>query len=238
MSINRQFIIIFLLLVATILFFQYTNVDIVLQNYFYNFDTHKWLIDRNEPILKFIFYNGIKKLLIIFGISILFSLIFFRKKRIIQKYKKGLILVVFAAILIPTIVGALKATTNTPCPKNIEHFGGVYPDIKVLDSYPKTFKQKGKIKCWPAGHASGGFALFSLFFLFKTEKNRKRALAIAMIVGWSMSFYKMFIGDHFLSHSIITMEIAWLVVLILEKWLTNFFRKRAKNHKYNYYLQD
>jgi membrane-associated PAP2 superfamily phosphatase len=144
--------------------------------------------------------------------------------------------VVFAAILIPVVVGSLKATTNTPCPKNIEHFGGVYPDIKVLDSYPKTFQQKGKIKCWPAGHASGGFALLSLFFLFKSAKNRKKALVFAMVVGWSMSLYKMFIGDHFLSHSIITMEIAWLIVLILEKYLINFFSKRAKNKKYDYYL--
>lgn len=236
MSLNRQIYLTIFALIITILFFEFTNVDIWLQNYFYNFETHKWLIDRNEPILKFIFYNGIKKLLIIFAVLILLSLIFFRKKRIIQEYKKGLILVVLAAILIPVIVGGLKATTNTPCPKNIEHFGGVYPDIKVLDSYPKDFHQKKNIKCWPAGHASGGFALFSLFFLFKSRKNRKRALLLAMTAGWSMSLYKMFIGDHFLSHSIITMEIAWLIVLILEKYLTRIFRKRSKNQNYDYYL--
>ena len=236
MSINRYIILTIFSIIATILLFEYTNIDTTLQNYFYNFGTHKWLIDRNEPILKFIFYNGIKKLLIIFAVLMLVSLIFFRKKRVIQEYKKGLILVVLSAILIPVIVGGLKATTNTPCPKNTEHFGGVYPDIKVLDSYPKSFKQNKKIKCWPAGHASGGFALFSLFFLFKSSKNRKRALALAMFVGWSMSLYKMFIGDHFLSHSLVTMELAWLIVLILEKYLTSIFRKRSKNKNYNYYL--
>ncbi len=236
MSINKYIVFTIIILFITIVFFQYTNVDIWLQNYFYNFETHKWLVDRNEPISKFIFYNGIKKLLIIFAVCVLFALIFFRKKRVIQEYKKGLILVVLSAILIPVIVGGLKATTNTPCPKNIEHFGGVYPDIKVLDSYPKNFHQKKNIKCWPAGHASGGFALLSLFFLFKSRKNRKRALVLAMTVGWSMSLYKMFIGDHFLSHSIITMEIAWLIVLILEKYLTRIFRKRSKNQNYDYYL--
>ncbi len=236
MSINKYIIITIITIIITILLFEYTNIDIALQNYFYDFQTHKWLIDRNEPVLKFIFYNGIKKLLIIFAVCILFSLIFFRKKRVVQEYKKGLILVVLSAILIPVIVGSLKATTNTPCPKNIEHFGGVYPDIKVLDSYPKDFKQKKKIKCWPAGHASGGFALFSLFFLFKSRKNRKRALALAMFVGWSMALYKMFIGDHFLSHTLVTMELAWLIVLILEKYLTRIFRKRSKNKDYDYYL--
>ncbi len=236
MQLNRQIWITVFALFATILFFEFTNVDIWLQNYFYDFQTHKWLIDRNEPVLKFIFYNGIKKALIIFAVTILLALIFFRKKRVIKEYQKGLVLVVLSAILIPLVVGSLKATTNTPCPKNIEHFGGKYPDIKVLDSYPKDFKQNKKIKCWPAGHASGGFALLSLFFLFKSKKNRKKALVVALVVGWCMSLYKMFIGDHFLSHSIITMEIAWLIVLLLEKYLTNFFIKRAKNHKYDYYL--
>ncbi len=219
MQINRQIFLTITALVITLLFFEYTNTDIALQNYFYDFNTHTWLIDRNEPILKFIFYKGIKNLLIIFAVCILFSLIFLRKKKIIKEYQKGLILIVLAAIFIPLTIGALKSATNTPCPKNIEHFGGTYPDIKVLDTYPKDFKQKKRIKCWPAGHASGGFALFSLFFLFKDKKNRKKALAIALAVGWSMSLYKMFIGDHFLSHSLVTMEIAWLIVLLLEKYL-------------------
>ena len=226
MQINRQIFLTIITLVITILFFEYTNTDIALQRYFYDFNTHTWLINRDEPVLKFIFYNGIKKLLIIFAVCILFSLIFFRKKKIIKEYQKGLILIVLAAIFVPLTIGALKKATNTPCPKNIEYFGGTYPDIKVLDTYPKSFKQKKRIKCWPAGHASGGFALFSLFFLFKNRKNRKKALVAALVVGWSMSLYKMFIGDHFLSHSIVTMEIAWLIVLLLEKYLNSFFQKK------------
>ena len=95
-------------------------------------------------------------------------IIFFRKKTLIQEYKKGLIIVLLSAVFIPLIIGSLKAITNTPCPCNIVNFNGVYPDIKVFDSYPKDFIQESKIKCWPAGHASMGFSLMALFFLFKT----------------------------------------------------------------------
>ncbi|WP_458701443.1 phosphatase PAP2 family protein [Sulfurospirillum sp. 1307] len=214
---NKQIIITSILLFFVIALFEFTNLDFVVQNYFYNFETHTWLLDRNEPILKFIFYDGIKKLLIVIAVLILFSLIFFRKKKLIKEYKKGLIIIVLSAIFVPVVVGGLKAISNTPCPKNIEYYHGKYPNVKVFDSYPKDFKQNGKIKCWPAGHASGGFALLSLFFLFKTSKNRKIALTGAMVVGWSMGLYKMFIGDHFLSHTIITMLIAWLIVLIIAK---------------------
>jgi len=76
-----------------------------------------------------------------------------------------------------------------------------------------------KIKCWPAGHASGGFALLSLFFLFKSRKNKKIAIITALSVGWAMGLYKMVIGDHFLSHTIITMMLAWLIVLIIAKFV-------------------
>lgn len=214
---KKQFTITFVLLIFTILFFEYTNVDIWVENIFYNFSTHTWLIDRNEKILKFIFYDGIKKLLIAIAVFMLFALILFRKRRIIKEYKKGLIVVVLSAIFVPVVAGGLKAVTNTPCPKNTVIYGGVYPEVKVLDSYPKNFHQKGKIKCWPAGHASGGFALLSLFFLFKTPRNKKRAIALAMVVGWSMGLYKMMIGDHYLSHTIVTMLLAWLIILVIAR---------------------
>ena len=120
-------------------------------------------------------------------------------------------------IIIPLCIGSLKAVTNTPCPKNIEFFGGNYPNIQLFDSYPQDFIQESNIKCWPAGHASGGFALMSLFFLFKKRKNKIAALLGAIVIGWSMGTYKMLIGDHFLSHTIVTMIISWLIIVILVK---------------------
>lgn len=214
---KREFFITFLLLVATILFFEFTNVDVWVENLFFNFKTHTWMVDRDNQILKVIFYTGIKKVLIVFAVSLLFALIFFRKKRVIKEYKKGIIIVVLSAIFVPVTVGALKAVTNTPCPKNTNIYGGVYPEVKVLESYPKTWHKRKNIKCWPAGHASGGFALLSLFFLFKSKKNRKRAIALGMSVGWAMGLYKMFIGDHYLSHTIVTMLLAWLIILVIAK---------------------
>jgi membrane-associated PAP2 superfamily phosphatase len=155
---------------------------------------------------------------------ILFTLIFLRKNSIVLKYEKGLIIVLLAAILIPSVVGLLKAFTNTPCPCNIVHFNGIYPDIKVFDSYPKDFIQISKIKCWPAGHASGGFALMALFFLFKTPINQRIGLVGGLVIGWSMGTYKMLLGDHFLSHTIITMLMAWLIILLIVKSVEKFER--------------
>lgn len=223
-NLNKHIIITAILLIAVIALFQFTNLDIFVQSFFYNFDTKNWMIDKSEPILKFFFYDGIKNSLILFAVAILFSLLFLRKKNFVQEYKKGLIIVLLSAIFVPVLIGSLKAVTNTPCPCNIIYFNGTYPDKKVFDSYPKDFVQKSKVKCWPAGHASGGFALMALFFLFKTAKNQKRALIGALIIAWSMGIYKMLLGDHFLSHTIITMLMAWFIILIIVK-LTQFKQK-------------
>ena len=216
---NKQIVITAFLLIAVIALFQFSNLDIFVQSFFYNFDKKNWLIDKDEPILKFFFYDGIKNLLLLFGVAILLSLIFFRKNSLVQEYKKGLIIVLLSAIFVPVIIGSLKAITNTPCPCNIVYFNGTYPEKKVFDSYPKDFVQKSKVKCWPAGHASGGFALMALFFLFKTPKNQKRALVAALIIAWSMGTYKMLLGDHFISHTVITMLMAWLIILIIVKFV-------------------
>ena len=216
-NLNKHILITAILLISVIAIFQFTDLDIFIQSFFYNFDTKNWLIDKDEPILKFFFYDGIKNLLILFAVNILIFLIFLRKKELIQEYKKGLIIVLLSAIFVPVIIGSLKAISNTPCPCNIVNFNGTYPETKVFDSYPKDFIQTSKAKCWPAGHASGGFALMALFFLFKTPKNQKRALVVALVIAWSMGLYKMLLGDHFLSHTIITMIMAWLIILIIVK---------------------
>ena len=222
MSLNKQLLATLFLLISTILFFTFSNVDIVIQDLFFDRTTAHWILGHDDEPYKFIFYDGIKKLLILVAVSFLFSLIFFRKKEFIKRYKKGILVVIFSAILVPLIVGALKKETNMPCPKNEIHYGGIYPKTAIWEAYPKEFKAS-KIRCWPAGHASGGFALLSLFFLFKSRQNRVKALVFALTVGWSMGIYKMLIGDHFLSHTIITMLLAWLIVLLVQKVI--FFKR-------------
>ncbi len=204
-------------LIAVIIFFEFTSLDLYVENYFYQMNTHTWILNRNDAFTKFIFYIEIKKILIFFAIATLFSLIFFRKNEFIKKHKKGLMIFLLSSMVVPLAIGSLKYITDTPCPKNLKYYGGTYPDVKVLESYPKDFIHKNRVKCWPAGHASGGFALMALFFLFNKRKNKIIALGFGLFIGWSMGLYKMLIGDHFLSHTIVTMLLAWLIILIIAK---------------------
>ena len=218
MNINRQIIFTALLLIVTIYFFGTTEFDISLQDYFYNFNTHSWILPNNT-VYKTILYTAIKNVLIIFAVSMLFCLIGCWKKEWMKSYKKGFVIVILAAIFVPATANLLKKETNMPCPKNEIHYGGLYPRTAVWQSYDLEYQKKPRIRCWPAGHASGGFALMSLFFLFRKRKNRYLALFGGVAIGWLMGGYKMLIGDHFLSHTVITMVLAWLIILIIARFV-------------------
>lgn len=217
-----------LLLGGAILFFGLSGADIGIQRHFYNVQTHQWIVDSNNAILKFIFYDGIKRLLIIIGIVVLFGLIIGWKKPWIKTYRRGLIIVVLSSIIVPLMVGSLKSVTNIPCPKSLDIFDGTYPHTCVWEKYPTKFCHLEKQKCWPAGHASGGFALMALVFLFRTPKAKIAALSIALVTGWSMGTYKMLIGDHFFSHSVITMIVAWLLILLIVRGVDSVFNRTIK----------
>ena len=226
-SSTKQLVITTFLLIFVIVIFEFTSLDIFVQNFFFDVESKTWLINKKEPTLKFFLYDGLKVLLILFALSILLSLIFLRRNTFVKDYKKGLVIVLLSAIFVPLFIGSLKAITNTPCPCNLKTYGGKLPDIKLFDSYPKDFIQNKKAKCWPAGHASGGFALMALFFLFKSNKNKKIAIIAALIIAWSMGTYKMLLGDHFLSHTIITMLIAWIIILIIEKLIDKITKDKT-----------
>ena len=215
MKIKQQIILTFVILLISILFFGWSTFDLRIQDYFFDPLTHSWLLDRDLEPYHFIFYTGIKKLLILIAVGFLIALLFFRKTAWVQNYKKGILIVILSAIFVPVAVGALKKTTNIPCPKDEIHYGGTYPRTAVWRSYPPKYATKKHIACWPAGHASGGFALMSLFFLFKRRRNKYIALFGALLIGWSMGSYKMIIGDHFFSHTWITMIMAWLIILLV-----------------------
>jgi len=224
MHIDKQIRTTFVVLAAVILFFGLSDIDIYLQDQFYNFQTHKWILDESLQPWRFIFYDGIKRALLIVGTIFIITYLYASLKGKLKSYQKGLLIVVLSSILVPTVVGGLKKTTNMPCPHAEIRYNGEMPRTAVWECYTPEYANKKQRACWPAGHASAGFALLSLYFLFHSKRNKTLSLIAAMVVGWSMGIYKMVVGDHFLSHTIITMILAWLIILIIVKFVNKIPR--------------
>lgn len=201
-------------LVVAVLIFEFLPIDGMVQPWFYNANTHTWLVDRNDPVLDLMFYSGIKKIFVTSILFLLFSLVFLRRFSWVKDNTKGLLIVVLSSIIVPLTVGALKDTTNMPCPNQLVEYDGPYPHIGLFEQLTEQ-QQRPVTRCYPAGHASGGFSLLALLFLVTASRSKKIILALVMTLGWSTATYKMAIGDHFLGHSVVTMILAWLIILMI-----------------------
>lgn len=221
-NLSKHIVITLAVLLLSLFVFELFPIDIAIQDHLYVFQEERWILDRDDELTRLLFYDGIKKVFIAFTITTLISLFFIKRVPVLKIYQQGIIILLISCISIPLLVGGLKALTNTPCPKNIGHYGGDYPYVSVFSRYPENFHKTKKVKCYPAGHASGGFALLSLFFLFRKRRNRLAALGFALLIGWTIGIYKMLIGDHFFSHTFITMLLAWLAILVVVRFVRGF----------------
>ena len=215
MNPRRQLFVTGLFLLLSFAWFELTPTDLWLQALLYDASRQAWVWSNKEPVTRFLLYDGAKGLLVLFALGLMISLAFCRRWPRLTSHCRGIRIVVLSLILVPLIVAGLKTATNVACPRSLVLFGGELPYIKVLEKYPAGARPKSIQRCFPASHASGGFALMSLMFLFRTSRGRRLALASGVMIGWIIGGYKMAIGDHFFSHTLTSMLLAWFVINLI-----------------------
>ena len=72
-------------------------------------------------------------------------------------------------------------------------------------THPEAVRPPGH--CFPAGHASGGFALLALGWLSDRRAWRIAGTGTGLAAGSVMAAYQMAKGAHFLSHSLATLAL-------------------------------
>jgi len=227
-----------LALIFSTLLFEVTSLDVVFQEFFYSRSTSSWLIGEDNKILHLIFYTSARILYISSVLFMLFTLVFLRKFHWVNDNNQGLIIVVVSCFLIPLIITMIKNQSHIACPDELFIFNGDFMhtglfEIKNMNTFTNFIISPSSNRyfpgCFPAGHASGGFSLLSLLFLFKSTLSRKIVLYSVMTFAWSISFYKIAIGDHFLSHTLTTMFLAWLGILMIVAVVKYLSRLKYEN---------
>ena len=209
------------LLIIVFFFFEKTNVDLGVQDFFYDFTRQSWLVNAKATVPRMIFYNAPKVVIIITAVIALF-LCALRSKyrfRLLKTVVRRCDLIVLIATLAvaPSLISVCKAKSNVFCPHQVTRYGGEQPYVRVLEAYPSDHSNRQKGKGFPAGHASGGFALMSLAGLATSRRGRKLGIAIGLTVGTGMGVYQMAKGAHYLSHTLITALFCWLVFLVARR---------------------
>lgn len=204
-----------LVLAASFALFELTNLDLWVQDHFYDATTRRWLVDENHPLGRLIFYNGPKALIIPTAVAVLVLAAGPARWRGRPRFARpDLFVALLVLVTVPALAGWGKNVSNIFCPSEIRRYGGDVPYIKLCEAYPADDTPPRKGHCFPAGHASGGFALLGLVWLRRTRAWKAGALALGLGMGWWMGGYQMLKGAHYLSHTVTTMLVAWIVLLL------------------------
>jgi hypothetical protein len=121
---------------------------------------------------------------------------------------------VSAIVLTVGIVGLLKAVTNIDCPWDLTAFGGRHPYLDLFSARPDDLP---RARCFPAAHASSGYAFMALYFL-AYERSRKLArfgLAAGLLLGLIFGVAQQSRGAHFISHDLWSALFGWMIPLTL-----------------------
>jgi membrane-associated PAP2 superfamily phosphatase len=224
------------LLVSTLLVFELTPLDLWFQDHFFDFETGRWWVDASAAGPKALFYVGPKALLILFGLGMI--TLFLGPERLRQALhldgrRKAMGVVILVLAIGPAMISGLKAATNVFCPAEMTRYGGDIPYSRVFNRSADVGKPDRRGRCFPAGHASGGFALVSLAGLGRSRRGQRLGLSLGLAAGGWMGGYQMLKGAHFLSHTLVTACLMWILFIVCKRLTTIASRtmERRKNEK-------
>ena len=147
-------------------------------------------------------------------------------KRLPMARRVQLALTTLAALL---TVSTIKLYSHTSCPWDLQEFGGVATHVS---HWALGLRDGGTGGCFPAGHASAGFAFVGGFFAFRhvLPDTARRWLAGAMLVGLIFGLAQQVRGAHYMSHTLWTAWLCWTVAACVDaavsRWIAQT-RSRA-----------
>lgn len=209
------------LMMAALLFIWLSRneqLDWAISNYWYDAASQRfpW---QNDYWLDLINHRLLKISVIAGAVLALFWGIYRRNARLIV-----------AMLLIgigPLVVGILKATSTHSCPWDLLEYGGKAMSFPLFGTTP-AFPGPGR--CFPGGHASSGFAVMALFFLFYPQRPRLAYWCWlgGITLGMLMGFGQIMRGAHFLSHNLWAGWWVWFSQLAVYWCISGYFRRKTR----------
>lgn len=130
-----------------------------------------------------------------------------------RHWSRPALYLVLAVAVSTTTVALLKAVTAMDCPWDLLDYGGRRAFVGLFQSRHGVAASG----CFPAGHASAGYAWVALYFAARATGPRWRlhGLAIGLAAGLLFGVSQQLRGAHFLSHDLWALAICWTVSLAL-----------------------
>ncbi len=113
-----------------------------------------------------------------------------------------------STLLALAVISIFKNISNTSCPWDLAEFGGV---ARHVSHWALGILDGGGGRCFPAGHASAGFAFLGGYFALRRRHPRAAWvwLAASLLAGFILGGAQQVRGAHFMSHTLWTAWLCW-----------------------------
>jgi len=128
-------------------------------------------------------------------------------RRLDRFERAQLALATVAGVLVVTLI---KHASRTSCPWDLDAFGGV---AHYVSHWSWGQGDGGPGRCFPAGHASAAFAFLGGWFVLRRHAPRAAGvwLSLTLLAGAVFGLGQQMRGAHYLSHTLWTAWICWVV---------------------------
>lgn len=135
--------------------------------------------------------------------------------RFLTRHRKDFIYVVVAFSICTGAIHYFKSHTNVYCPVETTLYGGSIEKKEWFENFDLLHKA-GDGRCWPGGHASGGFTLLALYFVARRYRWRytKPLFYGALALGFIYGTTRVLQGWHFMSHTFWAAIVVWFSAML------------------------
>lgn len=191
--------------------------DFLIADLIYAAQDHAWLL-RDSWITTTVVHEAGKTLASAACLVVLLAWVWSLFDRRLAHLRRPLGYLAVTTLLGCAAVSLLKAITAMDCPWDLQRYGGLRPFVGLFEARPGDL---GRAACFPAGHASAGYAWVTLYFFFAAVRPQLKwvGLAVALVVGATFGVSQQLRGAHFMSHDLWTLVTCWLVALAGSYWL-------------------
>lgn len=129
-----------------------------------------------------------------------------------RAWRRPLACLALSVLLSTALVAWIKSWSGIDCPWDLIRYGGERAYVDLFSARPAGMPHGG---CFPAGHASGGYAWMASYFFFVAMRPAWRwyGLGVGLALGFVFGVSQQMRGAHFLSHDLWTAALCWLTAL-------------------------
>ena len=189
------------------------QLDISVANYIYALEGGRWLL-KEHWLFSSILHTGARNVMVSLSLLVLISSIlsFFVER--LYPFRRALAYLACSSVISALLVTAGKHLSHVDCPWDLQQFGGNLPYVPLFENRPEWMPNA---QCFPAGHASAGYAWLGLYFLAHHYRPQFKLyiLGATLSIGVIFGVVQQLRGAHFISHDLVTLSLCWQTSLLL-----------------------